>query len=568
MITPKKKIVLVGPWLGEDFLEPKWIEYVKIELSKVMADSVVIGCKVGHEHLYDELSPDRVVASAPSGVSIANKIDGKVPSFDVKCPDNAELIELRPFDEIVGKFSCSVNVYVNYYTDKNPIRDAENNFCIEKHLQSDVIDAVHLIIDHDTLVPFANKKIVLHYNDNRPTYWDFFELINEADPWDVNIVMNTDCFIDDKSLQLIKNNIEPDECWCLNRLEMKSDRVSDAVLEVVPRSSQDAWCLRGRIFNRPAFKFQLGIPCCEHKLAFQMVTSKYLVTNPSNDIRLYHNHRSNIRHYTDILRHGGTMTFVPQCSVHNRKGTKHIMIVTEPRNFVDTCVFVHHWGLGDHLIMNGAINYYMEKCTHKVYKMFCHPHYYDSVKFMYKQFPNVDIIPLSDINGNIHSNNIRKHMDRSVDRVVHSGAMGVIDDVDGLRILGDTFEESFYNQYNVNLELKWSHFNVIRDRDREVQLMQSLALPEKYIFVHDDSSRGYNIDIHGDNVVRPTHISGGTIFDWLAVIENAAEIHCIDSSFSHMIEYMNIGKNKNIYFSIRSIDPWMLPKYKNDWCVI
>ena len=92
---------MVGPWLGDDELEHKWIEFVKKQVAMTPVDTVIIGCKTHHESLYDCINPDMVLASIPKGVIDKHLVDGNVPSFDITNPKGKELLLLRPMTHIM-----------------------------------------------------------------------------------------------------------------------------------------------------------------------------------------------------------------------------------------------------------------------------------------------------------------------------------------------------------------------------------------------------------------------------------------------------------------------------------
>ena len=80
-----------------------------------------------------------------------------------------------------------------------------------------------------------------------------------------------------------------------------------------------------------------------------------------------------------------------------------------------------------------------------------------------------------------------------------------------------------------------------------------LNIKGDYIFVHDTSSEGqYDIQIDSPlQQIKPRKLEcEDSIFDWLGVIENAKEVHCIDSSFIHMIDSYSFS-NKKVYHNIR-----------------
>jgi hypothetical protein len=98
-----------------------------------------------------------------------------------------------------------------------------------------------------------------------------------------------------------------------------------------------------------------------------------------------------------------------------------------------------------------------------------------------------------------------------------------------------------------------------------------MAPQKPYVFVHDDVARSYAVrDDHiprGAHIVRP--VSGVTnIFGYLKLIEEAEEVHCIDSCFMFMIDSMDVGKNLHIHRYARTLDAFNAPIIVRDWKVL
>lgn len=70
----------------------------------------------------------------------------------------------------------------------------------------------------------------------------------------------------------------------------------------------------------------------------------------------------------------------------------------------------------------------------------------------------------------------------------------------------------------------------------------------EYDFIHDDFDRGFKIEyIPNRTMIRPSKT--GSILQYCHMIEHATEIHCIDSSFFHLVESLkpmgNLFYHKN-----------------------
>jgi hypothetical protein len=130
-------------------------------------------------------------------------------------------------------------------------------------------------------------------------------------------------------------------------------------------------------------------------------------------------------------------------------------------------------------------------------------------------------------------------------------------------------DENFYDQARVNLSERWDNFRVIRNAEREEVLFQRLVpRNSKYIFLHEDVSRGFEINrvrVPKDvQIVQPNAAFAKefTVFDYLKIIENAWQIHCIESSFCALIESMNISIPK---FAHRYARPEAKADYRHEF---
>jgi len=213
-----------------------------------------------------------------------------------------------------------------------------------------------------------------------------------------------------------------------------------------------------------------------------------------------------------------------------------------------------HLGLGDHLITNGLIRTLIVESDK--YTMFVKPEYVQSVKFMFRDLPNIEFLEGSADSAIdfLRLNNINNN------DVIYAGFHWV-------DRYGSTFEENFYLQNNVPFENKWSKFYVDRDTKREDDIFEKYNIKEPYIFLHQDESRGLTIDknkIPNIKIVEPNQLQTNNIFDYSKLIQNAESVHCIESSFLHMIDLMNLNENVFLHtYSRVHPEQFFMPKYKN-----
>jgi hypothetical protein len=189
----------------------------------------------------------------------------------------------------------------------------------------------------------------------------------------------------------------------------------------------------------------------------------------------------------------------------------------------------HHLGLGDHISCHGIVRYYCEK--YEKVNLFVKEHNYKNVSYMFNDIKNINYLIGDDnfANDFLVRNNIRNV------RYI------------GFNLSNNTnLEKQFYKMAGVPIDFKWDKFHINRDIEREKEIFDQYGLEKNnYIFLH-----------RGDYEIKEEYLSSGLkiiepkehgLFDWMYVIENAKEIHCIDSSFICLIDCMKLDEDIKIY---------------------
>lgn len=193
-------------------------------------------------------------------------------------------------------------------------------------------------------------------------------------------------------------------------------------------------------------------------------------------------------------------------------------------------------GLGDHIICNAIVRNYAQQ-NDKIY-LFVKPHNFENVKFMYRDLNNINYL-IGDDNyaeNYIKNNNIINLLKigfEKLDRTIK-------------------FDESFYKSIGMNFEKKWTDFYIDRDYKREKDLFNNINLKEnEYIFINDDPQRGFNINrnIINKNSSIITSDIPYPLFDLCYLIENALEIHLMESSIKCLSDHLDIKTDKLFYHS-------------------
>lgn len=210
----------------------------------------------------------------------------------------------------------------------------------------------------------------------------------------------------------------------------------------------------------------------------------------------------------------------------------------------------HHLGLGDHIICNGMVRHFTE--IYGQVTVFCKPHNFENVKYMYRDNNNIIVLPVGevwDVDSYILSNDIEK---------------------DTIRNTADyscpTFDESFYRQINLPFDFRYSKFYFLRDLDKENEVYSKLNPDnEEYVFTHG----GVDLTkIRNDLKIIDNPTNYG-IFDILKLIENATEVHIMESSIKCLVNSYVFEKPKFYYHQyIRGYDEYLNSKGKNNFVTI
>ena len=217
-----------------------------------------------------------------------------------------------------------------------------------------------------------------------------------------------------------------------------------------------------------------------------------------------------------------------------------------------------HQGLGDAVVCNSLVREYCKNNTHVTY--FCKKPYYESVGYMLRDIKNIKVLPIDEdyINSYIHQNNF--------DNVVRIGFSNLTPFVE--------FDKQMYEQAGLEHNLRWDGFYLKRNLQAEdIVYKNFINSDEPYIFIHEDVSRDYVINrsyIQNKNirVIEPSWFTDN-IFLYAKIIENATEVHCIDSSFLNLVEHLQ-PKGKLFYhkYARPLANIVNSPTVKKDWDII
>lgn len=217
----------------------------------------------------------------------------------------------------------------------------------------------------------------------------------------------------------------------------------------------------------------------------------------------------------------------------------------------------HHLGLGDHFDCNGMVRYILEKTPFDEVKVFCKDINLSLVKEMYEDNKNIEVISLKsnpDLYGQFDSNEYSQVKMIIDENTVSASSLSEIleygekhDTV--LLVIGHGFYKSvkgkncweiFYDQVGIPYEIRKDYFYLKRDTEQEKNLLQRKnPNGEPFIFIHDDKSRGFEINktyLSNDELLVIENDVSENIFNFIGVIRKAQEVHCMESSFKTLVD--------------------------------
>ena len=192
----------------------------------------------------------------------------------------------------------------------------------------------------------------------------------------------------------------------------------------------------------------------------------------------------------------------------------------------------HHLGLGDHIVCNGLVRYLTKFETNVTLAV--KKHNAASVKAMYADTNfKFDEIETDQDAINNYTNNVRRI---------------------GFEYTTNNWEESFYSQHHIDYSERWKSFYCKRNIENEQDLLNKLKLPEKFAFVNDTASSGkQTLTIDTTLPIVKLQSLTANMFDWIAVLELATEVHTIDSSIFQLIKQYSFNKRK-VFYDTKHID--------------
>jgi len=204
---------------------------------------------------------------------------------------------------------------------------------------------------------------------------------------------------------------------------------------------------------------------------------------------------------------------------------------------MNSIILHHHLGLGDHFVCNGLVHQISRKYN-SIY-IPCKIANYSTVNYLYSESPNINVFK-------VHNNEFLEVLTFSTLTNLKIVTVGFGNcDI-------KNWDRSFYSEYNIDFSERYKSFSAPKTKPDFMISVPS----EDYILVHDESSVcKYDLNIETNlNIVKIRNGLTDNLFSFLNLIENAKEIHCINSSVFHLIDSLNTVTKKLFYHDVRRTD--------------
>lgn len=199
-----------------------------------------------------------------------------------------------------------INIAYNKFNVTNLERQKELDYCLEQLTR---VKLIKLIVIDD------NMDESYYYNLNgkqtkilkTSSYFKELDSITKED--DINIIINSDCWLDEQNILKIMNyNFRKDEAWCLTRRDVISLTPFISRLKPTMGDSHDLWAYVGK--SKPmSMDWPFGALGTDNRLAYEFKKAGYKLRNPCFNLAVNHLHLTELR-FRDFekFRYNGSIT--------------------------------------------------------------------------------------------------------------------------------------------------------------------------------------------------------------------------------------------------------------------
>lgn len=198
---------------------------------------------------------------------------------------------------------------------------------------------------------------------------------------------------------------------------------------------------------------------------------------------------------------------------------------------MDSILLHHHLGLGDHIICNGLVRFLSQN---NLVNLFCKTENTDNIELMYSDNNNINILSVyNDFEAERIANGDKNYIRLGV---------GLNHNYD--RHMEEEWDKVFYAQMNIGFDHSWTSFGFNKP------LSQNPVPNREYVFLcNQGSDKIDRLDYTKvDHRLLKVFSNNGKFFDNIDLIQNATEIHCINSSYIHLIDRIPTSDTTKLFY--------------------
>jgi len=208
----------------------------------------------------------------------------------------------------------------------------------------------------------------------------------------------------------------------------------------------------------------------------------------------------------------------------------------------DRLFFMGSCGLGDSFVLNGIVHHYADRSLE--IHVPCWEHFYDTIKSLYNGFDNIKVVPFK-----FEHEMLAKEQEYVINnRLSRILRIKLIQSKIKNYPINAMWDLQLYAAYELPYHLRYTNFRLPKVIEGSDELFEKLSNNEPYILVHrytGDHPNGLAINIQGFrqannfpniNIIEITPNITNNMMQYIKLIENAAEIHCVASSFHCLVD--------------------------------
>jgi hypothetical protein len=216
------------------------------------------------------------------------------------------LLISEPATKLPKKSKEETHLFMQFYVDANPKRQAEIRACLYKNLENPFVRKVHLLNERlytNKELGVKSAKIVQTVIGSRLKYGDIFRYVNQNNIQGYIIIANSDILFDATLENLFYSDISLSK-KVFAQLRYEYNPIDPSISRLFgPRyDSQDVWIFHSNfVLNQKQTKlldFPMGKPGCDNRLIYILSILGYTIINDPAFIRTLHYHSSQQRNYT------------------------------------------------------------------------------------------------------------------------------------------------------------------------------------------------------------------------------------------------------------------------------